>query len=86
MRIEHATRGVPIEAQRQRLTDAYVVERLDRLVHRDAEDAGSRRVLHDDLVAELFPDRLDLGQRQGAELDVRAARSERPPRAPMSRC
>src|SRR6266540_3039741 len=70
--VEHATRGVPIETKRQRLTDAFVVEGLDRLVHRDAEDAGGRCILHDHLVAELLPDRLDLRLRHGAELDVRA--------------
>src|SRR5216117_3899701 len=70
--VEHATRGVPIETERQRLTDAFVVEGLDRLVHRDAEDAGGRGILHDHLVAELLPDRLDLRLRHGAELDVRA--------------
>src|SRR5437667_4068257 len=70
--VEHATRGVPIETQRQRLTDTFVVEGLDRLVHRDAEDAGGRGILHDHLVAELLPDRLDLRLRHGAELDVRA--------------
>jgi len=57
--VEHATRGVPVETERQRLTAALVGEGLIFLVHRDAEDAGRRRILHDHLVAQLFPDRLD---------------------------
>src|SRR5207237_2478816 len=62
---------VPIETERQRLTDTFVVEGLDRLVHRDAEDAGGRGILHDHLVAELLPDRFDLRLWHSAELDVR---------------
>src|SRR5262249_61477284 len=72
-RVEPRAGRVTVETERERPTNALVLEGFDRLVHRDAEDAGGRRILHDDLVAELLPDPFDLRQRQRAELDVRAA-------------
>src|SRR5262249_4600433 len=60
---------VPIDGQRKGFANANVVERLDGLVERDAEQPGRWRVLHDDLVPELLANCRDLGLRHGAELD-----------------
>src|SRR5262249_3121169 len=64
---------VAIDAQRQSLTDANVRERLHVVVDRDTELDDERRLLDDDLVAELLADALHLGVGQVAELDVSAA-------------
>src|SRR5439155_3034366 len=72
-RAQHLAPGIAIDAQREGLADANVGERLHVVVDRDAELDDERRVLDDDLVAELLADALHLGVGQVAELDIGAA-------------